>query len=422
MTRPEPTAARRFDRTPWRLDPSVSFLNHGSFGACPEPVLEAQRAWRDRLEAEPVRFMARELESHLDAVRAELGTFLGANPDDLALVANATTGVDTVLGSLRFQPGDELIAGNHEYNAALNALLAAARRDGAVVRLVPIPFPIDDPAQVVDAYLAAVTPRTRLALVSHVTSPTALVLPVAALVRELDRRGVDTLVDAAHAPGMVPLNLDALGAAYWTGNAHKWLCAPKGAAVLHVRADRRRAIHPLVTSHGANDPRTDRSRFRLEFDWTGTGDPTPWLAIPAALRFVGGLHEDGWAGLMAANAAKARAARDVLCSALGVPAPAPDSMIGAMASVPLPNLAPTEGAAQRLQGELWESDRIEVPMVVFPVPAALEPGASPSAVLVRVSAQRYNDPVEYEVLAQRLAARLLRPSGARGLLGRLRRG
>jgi isopenicillin-N epimerase len=279
-----------------------------------------------------------------------------------------------------------------------------------------------DPSQVVDAYLAAVTPRTRLALVSHVTSPTALVLPVATLVRELDRRGVDTLVDGAHAPGMLPLDLAELGAAYWTGNAHKWLCAPKGAAVLHVRADLRDRIRPLVVSHGANATRRDRTTFRLGFDWAGTADPTPYLAIPAAIRFVGGLHPDGWTGLMAANAALARTARDRLCEALRIPPPAPDSMLGAMAAIPLPGVAPTREAADRLATSLFDEERIEVPVYPFPVPAALGPGAAPMSVVIRISAQRYNRPEEYEVLATSLARRLKTASSPRSLLGRLRRG
>ena len=411
-----------FDRSPWRLEPDVSFLNHGSFGACPEPVLEAQRAWRDRLEHDPVRFLDRELEGHLDQARTEVAAFLGADPDGLAFVPNATTGVSTVLASVRFKPGDELIASDHEYNATLNALWAAAERDGATVVVVHVPFPIHDPAEALEAYLDAVTPRTRFALVSHITSPTALLLPVAALVRELDRRGVDTLVDGAHAPGMVPLDLRALGAAYWTGNAHKWLCAPKGAAVLHVRSDVRPAMRPLVTSHGANDDRTDRSRFRLTFDWTGTADPTPWLSIPAAIRYVGGLHPDGWPGLMTANAAMARQARDQLCAALEIPAPAPDVMLGAMAAVPLPGIAPTRAAARALQAALFEEERIEVPVFAFPVPAALPEGAGPSTAILRISAQQYNRREEYEALATTLARRLRAARSPRSLLGRLRRG
>jgi len=419
--RPEVTH-RTFDRSPWLLEPDISFLDHGSFGACPEPVLEAQRAWRERMEQEPARFLDRELEGHLDQARMEVAAFLGADPDGLAFVANATTGVSTVLGSVRFKPGDELLASDHEYNATLNALQGAAERDGATVVMVRVPFPVHDPAQVVEAYLDAVTPRTRFALVSHVTSPTALVLPVAALVRELDRRDIDTLVDGAHAPGMVPVDLESLGAAYWTGNAHNWLCAPKGAAVLHVRADVRPSIRPLVTSHGANDDRHDRSRFRLSFDWTGTSDPTPWLAVPAAIRYVGGLDPDGWPGLMAANAALARQARDRLCAALGIEPPAPDTMLGSMAAVPLPGIALTRAAARALQEALFDEDRIEVPVYPFPAPAALEAGGGPSAVILRVSAQRYNRPEEYDALAASLAKRLRAASSPRSLLGRLRRG
>ena len=415
-------AHRTFDRSPWLLDPEVSFLNHGSFGACPTPVLEAQRAWRDRLEKEPVSFLAGELEGQLDAVRTEVATFLNADPAGIAFVPNATTGVSTVLGSVRFEPGDELLAGDHEYNATLNALRAAADRDGAKVVLVHIPFPISDPAQAAEAYLEAVTPRTRFALVSQVTSPTALVLPVAAIVRELDRRGVATLVDAAHAPGMVPVDVREIGAAWWTGNGHKWLCGPKGSAILHARADVRDAVHPLVTSHGANADTTERSRFRQSFDWTGTSDPTPWLALPAAIRFLGGLHPDGWAGLMAANAALARQGRDLVCNALGVEPPAPGEMLGSMAAIPLPGIAHTEEAARRLHDALFEEQRIEVAVYAFPVPAALEPGRAPTMTILRLSAQRYNLPEEYQALAVALAARLRGPAHPRSLFGRLRRG
>ena len=411
-----------FDRSPWLLEPTVSYLNHGSFGACPEPVLEAQRVWRERLEAEPVRFLDRELEAQLDEVRQRVGAFLNADPEGIAFVPNATTAVSTVLASLRFQPGDELLASDHEYNATLNAMRAAAERDGARVVIARVPFPIHDPSQVVEAYVGAVTDRTRFALVSQVTSPTALVFPVTAIVRELDRHGVDTLVDGAHAPGMVPVDVAAVGAAYWTGNGHKWLCAPKGAAILHVRADLRDRVRPLVTSHGANDDRRDRSLFRLTFDWTGTDDPTPILALPAAIRYVGGLHDEGWSGLMTTNATMARHGRDAVCAALGIAAPAPDAMLGSMASIPLPGLAATRAAAVRLQAALYEEDRIEVPVMTWPVRAALPAGQAPAAVLLRISAQRYNTPDEYTALAGTLARRLLGPSSPRSLLGRLRRG
>jgi isopenicillin-N epimerase len=404
----------------WRLNPSVTHLNHGSFGACPEPVLEAQRIWRDRMEAEPVRFLARELEGHLDEARRTVAAFLGADAGDLAFVPNATTGISTVLASLRFAPGDELLTTDHEYNASLNALRAAAERDGAGVVVAPIPFPIRDPSEAVDAVLDAVTPRTRLALISHITSPTAIALPITAIVRELSRRGIDTLVDGAHAPGQVPVDLEGIGAAFWTGNGHKWLCGPKGAAVLHVRRDRRDRIRPLAVSHGANDPRTDRSRFRLQFDWTGTGDPSPYLSLPAAIRFVGGLHRDGWGGLMAANALLARRGRDVLCTSLAIDPPAPDSMLGAMAAIPLPGIA-NRAAAERLAADLYEEDRIEVAINLWPVAGARDPGEPARYALLRVSAQAYNRIEDYQRLAESLRRRLADRS-PRSLLSRLRRG
>jgi isopenicillin-N epimerase len=399
----------------WGLDPSIDFLNHGSYGACSRAVLDAQAALRDRMEAEPVRFLGRELEDRLADARQVLGAFVGADPDDLAFVANATTGVNTVLQSLRFDRGDELLTTDHEYNAILNAMRAVAARDGARVVVAHVPFPIGDPAEVVAAILGAVTERTRLALISHVTSPTALIFPAADLVRELSARGVDTLLDAAHSPGMVPLDLNAIGAAYTTGNAHKWLCAPKGSAFLHVRRDRRDRIRPLVISHGANDRRPDRSRFRAEFDWTGTSDPTAALSIPGALRFLGELRPGGWPELMAANRDRALAASDILCQALGIEPTAPPSMIGAMAEFPLPrDLAPD--LPPDVERRLFDEYRIEVPVVSWPVAAALGPDERPQARLIRISAQAYNDRSQYERLAEalrRMSAATAQPGSGR---------
>ncbi|MGH2357326.1 MAG: aminotransferase class V-fold PLP-dependent enzyme [Candidatus Limnocylindria bacterium] len=388
----------------WTLEPGVRFLNHGSFGATPRPVLAAQLAWRERMEREPVAFFARDLEPALDEARAALAGFVGADPADVAFVPNATTGISTVVGSLRLEPGDELLTTDHEYNAAKNALEATASRTGARVVIAPIPFPGTDHEGVVDAVLAAVTSRTRLLLIDHVTSATALIFPVERLVVELAERGIDTLVDGAHAPGMLDLRIAELRATYYTGNCHKWLSAPKGSAFLYVSADRRASIQPLVTSHGANSPRTDRSRFHLEFDWTGTYDPSVYLAIPDAIRFGDGLLPGGWPGLRERNRSLALAARDLLCEALEQPPPVPDVMVGCMASVPLPP-EPGPGSVQGidLYGDPLHDALLERGIQVMTTPWPQRPQGVHRRRLIRVSAAPYNDLDDMRVLADALA-------------------
>ncbi|MBI5368451.1 MAG: aminotransferase class V-fold PLP-dependent enzyme [Planctomycetes bacterium] len=404
-------------RAHWALDPAITFLNHGSFGACPRAVLAAQDRWRARLEAEPVRFLLRDLWGLLDEARAGLAAFLHADPDDLAFVTNATAGVNAVLRSLALAPGDELLTTDHAYNACRNALEFVAERAGARVVVATVPFPLVAAEQVVEAVLGAVTPRTRLALIDAVTSPTGLVLPVARLLGALRARGVEILVDAAHAPGMLPLDLGAhaaAGAAYVTGNCHKWLCAPKGAGFLWVRRDLQERVRPLAISHGANIRPPGRSRFRCEFDWTGTHDPTPFLCVPEAIRTVGALVPGGWPEVMRRNRALALAARAALCARLGVPPPAPEDMIGSLAAVPLPagsggprraasapaalSPAPTDP----LQDALFERYGIEVPVIAFPAAAPRR--------WVRVSAQLYNEPAEYARLGAALVELLAQSS------------
>jgi isopenicillin-N epimerase len=345
--------------------------------------------------------MSREFEPALEVARAALADFVGADPADLVFVANATAGVNTVLRSLRLRAGDELLVTDHGYRACRNALDAVAAASGARVVCAQIPFPIPRADAVVEAVLAGVTPATRLLLIDHVTSPTALVFPIASLVEQLQGRGIDVLVDGAHAPGMLDLQLSRLGAAYYTGNCHKWVCAPKGAAFLHVRPDRQATVRPLVIGHGATSTRTDRSRFQLEFLWTGTHDPTAFLALPDALTFLGALHPGGWPALRASNHALALAARDRLCATLGCEPPAPDAMLGSMAAVPLPaarGARPTPVLGiDALQEQLWERHQIEVPVMPWP---------NWPARLLRISAQAYNTPDQYDTLAAALPALL----------------
>jgi isopenicillin-N epimerase len=385
----------------WGLDPKVTVLNHGSFGACPIPVLESQDRLRRAMEAQPVLFLHRQGEELLDRARHELAAFLGADPDGLVSVANATTGVNTVLRSFPLSPGDELLVTDHEYNACRNALNETAARTGAAVAVAPLPFPVHAPDTIIETILARVSPRTRLALLDHITSSTALVLPMESIVRRLQARGVAVLVDGAHAPGMIPLDIDKLGAEFYTGNCHKWLCAPKGAAFLWVRADRRAEVRPIVISHGANSPRTDRSRFRLEFDWTGTSDPTPFLCVPEAIRFLGALRPGGWPAHMTANRALALRAGEILRRALGVPSCCPETMIGSMVTLPLPearsdSLDPVL-LVDRLQLRLFERFRIEAPVVLWPTWTRR---------WVRISAQAYNRERQYEELGRALGTLL----------------
>jgi isopenicillin-N epimerase len=383
----------------WPLDRDVVFVNHGSFGACPTAVLQHQAALRAEMEAEPVRFLSRDLDDRLDVARAALARFVGADPDDLAFVTNATSGVNAVLRSRVFAAGDELLITDHAYNACRNTLNFVAERSGARVVVATIPFPVASPDTVVDAVLARVTPRTRLLLLDHVTSPTGVILPVERLSAALRGRGVDVLIDGAHAPGMLPLNLTALGATYYSGNCHKWLCAPKGSAFLWTRRDRQLDVRPLTISHGANAVRPGRSRFRLEFDWTGTSDPTAWLTVPKAIEYLGGLLPGGWAALMARNRALALEARRLLCDVLKAPLPAPDEMIGSLASIRVPD-GPTEVGWRRvdpLQRRLFDAWSIEVPVMTWP--------AAPRR-LLRISAQLYNRREHYERLAQALGKEL----------------
>ena len=373
------------------------YLNHGSFGATPRSVLEEQTRIRERLESEPVRFFVDRYFGELDRARVELGAFLGARPEGLVFVDNATTGVNTVLRSIEIKAGDELVVTDHEYNACRNALEAVAADRGATVVVAPIPFPLRSEDEAVETVLERVTPNTRLLLVDHVTSPTGMVLPVERVVREARAFGVDVLVDGAHAPGMVDLDIDALGAAFYTGNCHKWICAPKGAAFLHVREDLREGVRPLVISHGANTPVRDRPRFRLEHDWTGTRDPSAWLAVPAAIRVMGGMVDGGWPELRRRNRELTLAARELLCEALEIDPPCPDSMIGSLASLPLPdgdaNMPSDPFATDPLQEMLLREFAVEVPVIPWPAPPRR---------LIRISAQLYNRREQYAYLASSL--------------------
>jgi isopenicillin-N epimerase len=368
-------------RAQWVLDPSVTFLNHGSFGATPRPVLDHQAALRMEMEAQPVEFLWRRLKGLRQEVRARVAAFLNADPDGLAFVSNATTGTATVLYGLDLQPRDEILLSDHAYPAVTKAVRRVCDRLGAETVVVPIPLPLPPGEEIATAFSAALSERTRLAIVDLVTSPTAAILPVERIVAVCRQAGVPVLVDAAHGPGMLPIDVTNLRPDFWTGNFHKWVCAPKGAAALFVSAEHRDRIRPLVASHGY--PGT----FGDEFDWTGTHDPTPYLSVPAALDFG---EQLGWDRIRTHNHELAAYGRRIVAEAVGTPQLVPDEAFGSMSIVAVPNgMATTEEQAVRLQARLYERHRIEVPFTAWN-----------DRCLVRLSAQVYNAPSEYAHLAE----------------------
>lgn len=367
----------------------------------PSAITEEQRRWQDLLEKEPVFFYMEGVLEPLIQARKALATMLTCDPDDLALIENATTGVNTVMRSLTFESGDEILVPDHAYQACRNCLDYVAERWGATVVTVAIPFPISGPDVVMEAMMGAVTERTVLAMIDTVTSPTGLRMPFEALTSALEGRGIRVLLDAAHGIGMVPLSLDELGASYTTSNNHKWLCSPKGSAFLHVRKDRQDEIHPLTISHGMTFPLGDTTRFRHEFDWTGTRDVSAHCALPATIEFMAGLVDGGWPAIMQHNHKLAIKGRNILCEALGIKPPCPDEMVTCISTLILPvdeekELAPIH-EFDPLQATLRERYGIQIPVWTW---------ASPEGRYVRLSAQLYNSEEEYHYLAWALKQEL----------------
>lgn len=370
------------------------FLNHGSFGACPTAMLDLQQELRREMEASPVEFLHRRYDERMRPGRLALAEFLNARPEDLVPVTNATTAVNAVARSWPLAAGDEILTTSHDYNACRNALTEVARLAGARVVVAELPFPVGSDEELVEAILRAVTPRTRYAMIDHVTSGSALVLPVGRIVRELEGRGIGVLVDGAHAPGMLALDLTELRPSWYCGNLHKWPCAPKGCAFLWAREDRQRGLQPAVISHGNNTPRPGFTAFQDRFDWPGTHDPTPWMCLAATLALVGNLMDGGWAEVRRHNFRLVREAREGLCDRFGVVAPCPEEMLGSMATVPLPDrlqgIDPAGPIAPE-QVRLYQEFRIEVPFVRVG-----------GIRCVRISAHLHNHREDYHYLAEAL--------------------
>jgi len=369
------------------LEPGIAYLNHGAFGATPREVMAASESWRRRLEAEPTRFMESERTPALKQARAEMACFVSAALDDLVLVENATTGCNAVLRSLALKPGAEILAVDHGYPAVLKVLRHLAGSSGAKLIEVVLPFPFEAPEAIVEAVLARITERTELVVLDLITSRSATILPVAPIVEAAHAAGARVLIDAAHAPGHIELDVPALGADWVTGNAHKWLFAPKGTAFFWAAPGAQEGLHPTVISHGYGQG------FAEEFDWTGTRDPSNWLALPTAIDFY---RRMGDRAIRERNRALATEAAALLQSELGALPAAPPEMRGAMASLALPMADPAGNrTAEALHDRLLRRHRIEVP--IFPFAGRL---------WLRLSAQIYNEMADYERLAAPLKQEL----------------
>jgi isopenicillin-N epimerase len=385
------------------LDPTVLHLNHGSFGAASRAALHAQAEARRALEAATMRFMLRDWPGLIDAARARVAGFVGSDPEDMVMIPNPTAGVASIANSLAWEPGERVIVTDHGYRACLNTMLRLVETRGIEIVTVTIPLPVRSSIEVVDQLVSAIAaePRCRLALLDHITSPTALLLDIAALAGRLATAAphVRLIADCAHSPGQVELDLAALGragTAYAVAALHKWTCAPKGSSFLWARRDCRDDLRPLVTSHGETPGVGSANRFHARFDWSGTHDPTAYLATPAAIDDLAE-RGGGWPAIRARNHALVLAARDLLLERLGggaVPI-APDDMHGSMAAIPVALPGGAEPLA--MQAQLLD-DGIELPVAALPG----------HGTFIRISAHVYNRLADYERLADALLARGIR--------------
>lgn len=375
-------------RKEWGLDSDFLTVNHGSYGATPLAVRAEQDRWRQRMEAQPTRFFFLELPGALREAAAVLARFLGADPQGVAFSPNATSGANAVLRSMHFVAGDEVLHVSHVYNAVRNSIAYVAEQAGAKAVIADLPFPRPEPAAIVKSIERAVTKRTRIAVIDHITSPSGLVLPVEEIVRLCHAADVPVLIDGAHGPGQVALDLRQLDVDWYVGTCHKWLCAPKGCGFIYARADRREDLHPVTISHGYG------GGFTTEFDWTGTMDPSAFLSLPASIAFYEKL---GGVALRERNRRLAAEAATLLAGALKTEVGARPEMAGSMGLVRLPiALEATRSEVLKVRHAL-QAAGTDAP--VHPLNGAL---------WLRLSAYAYNEIGDYERLGELLPGVLKR--------------
>ncbi len=367
------------------LDPDVVFLNHGSFGATPRPVFEKYQEWQRKLERQPVEFLSRHFIDLMRNARAALAAYVHADVNNLVYVPNATTGLNIVARSLPLKPGDEIVTTDHEYGALDRTWRFLCRKTGAVYKPRPIPLPVTTADDMVERVWQGMTPHTRVLFLSHITSPTALTLPVVELCQRARDAGIISIVDGAHTVGQVPLDLQAIGADFYASNAHKWLCAPKGSAFLFARPEMQHLVEPLVVSWGYEPETPSASRFVDEQEWTGTRDVAAYLATPDAIKFC---VEHHWDDVRAQCHTLVQYARECINTLTGLPAICPDSVdwYMQMATMALP---PCD--KEKLKTRLYDEFRIEVPIVEWQ-----------DRQFVRLSIQAYNSKEDVDRLVEAL--------------------
>ncbi|MGQ9479869.1 aminotransferase class V-fold PLP-dependent enzyme [Chloroflexus sp.] len=374
----------------------MTFLNHGSFGACPQPVFAVYQQWQRTLEAQPVEFLGRRLSDLLYRARSELAAFVGAAAEDVVFVPNVTYALNIVARSLDLQPGDEVLGITHEYGAIERTWRYVCLQRGATYTNQPVELPVTTPDEIIDQIWQGVTPRTRVMLLSHITSPTAMMMPVAAVCRRARAAGILTVIDGAHALGQIDLNLHELAPDFYAGNCHKWLCAPKGAGFLYVRPEHQAALEPLVVSWGWQPPTPLQGSFlaypegrplQAYYEWMGTDDPSAFLTVPAAIEFQ---RRHNWSAMRLACHELLRTASQHILALSDIPPLTPDdpSWWVQMRSLPLPPCDPI-----LVQSRLWREWRIEVPCFTWE-----------GRPLIRVSIQVYNTPADVERLLTGLQA------------------
>ena len=383
------------------LQSGITFLNHGSFGACPRPIFEAYQHWQLELERQPVEFLGRRFADLMREAREFLADFVGTTPDELTYVPNATTGLNIIARSLPLQEGDEVLATGHEYGALDRTWRFICGKCGARYIRQPVPLPVESAEQVVEAIWSGVTQRTRVLFVSHITSSTAIIFPVAELVRRARAAGIITIVDGAHAPGQIPLDLHTLGVDFYSGNCHKWMCTPKGAAFLYARRERQPLVEPLVVSWGWQSDTPGPSRFIDEQEWQGTRDIAAYLSVPAAIQFM---REHDWPRVQRECYELVRYARERVGELTGLPPITPDSpdWFAQMAALALP---PCD--LDSLKRRLYDECHIEIPTVAWN-----------GWHFVRISIQGYNTRADIDALVN--ALEVLLPQVSQSLLGNSR--